>query len=156
MIEKTKNILKIIIVLFICGAVIYGIISMIINIGKEPDIISSDEIALYLIDSNVVDDYTTYYYIEACFENLIEGTKKDKYNELYDIYIKDYKDLYTEEEITAKLSEFSSEENAPRIYKVYNAGRLYIVEYILNENTGYMFIELGANKNSDYNFAIVK
>jgi len=156
MIEKAKNILTIIFSLFIGGAIIYGIVSMIINLGKEPDIISSDEIALYLIDSNIVDDYTTYYYIEACFENLVEGTKKNKYNQLYDIYIKDYKDLYTEEEITAKLREFSSEDADAKFSKVYRAGSIYIIEYMLNGKTEYMFMQLGSSRNSDYNFAIVK
>lgn len=154
--KKLKSIFKVIFSIFIIIVIIIGLISMIFTEKKEVDTITSDEIALYVIDKNLVVDYSMYSYLEACFENLIEGTKKDKYEELYNIYIEGYKEMYTQEEITAKLKEFSSDKAICKFEKAYNAGSVYIIEYTLNNKVEYMFMQLVYSEMADYNFAIVK
>ena len=154
--KKLKSIFKVIFSIFIIVAIIIGLISMLFTEKKEVDAITSDEIALYVIDKNLVVDYSMYSYLEACFENLIEGTKKEKFEELYNIYIEDYKEMYTQEEITAKLKEFSSDKAVCEFEKAYNAGSVYIIEYTLNNKVEYMFMQLVYSEMADYNFAIVK
>jgi len=156
MLEKTKNIGTIVLAVFIIFSIIYAIVSWIISLFQEPDLISTDEIQLYAIDSNLVTDHSTFYYIKDCLDNLVEAVKQEKFKELYKLYINDYKEQYTEEEVYAKLKEFSVGNAEYSLNKVYSARGIYILEYSLNGNTEYMFMQLGAEKDSSYNFAIVK
>lgn len=154
MVEKTKGIFKIILILFMVFAVIYSLIILITSIFREPKIITSDEVKLYTVQSNLVTQYYTYYYIEDCFENLIEGVRQGKLDEIYKLYLNDYDEQFTKEEVYAKLNKFSIN-NECKLQRVYSADNIYILEYKLNSEVEYLFMEIGVSKSESYNFAFV-
>lgn len=155
MVEKTKVVFKLVLIIFMMFAVVYSLVLIILSIFREPNIVSSDEVQLYTIDSNVVTRYQTYYYIESCFENLVEGVRQGKLDEVYKLYLDDYKEQYTKEEVYAKLNEFSIN-NKYKLEKVYTADGTYILEYKLNSKVEYLFMQIGVSKSESYNFAFVK
>ena len=155
MIDKTKNILSIILAIFIIFAIGYSLVTLLINAFEEPDIITADEVHLYTIESNIVTNYSVYYYLEDCLDNLVEATRQNKYDELYRLYIGEYKEEMTKDDVYAKLAKFSINDTQYKLKKVYTAESLYILEYDLNGSTNYMFITLGELKDASYQFALI-
>lgn len=154
--EKIKSISTIIVGCAIIFSVIFCAISMILSIGEEPDIITKDEVKLYIVDANRITDYNTYYYIEACLDNLVESVKRGKLNDLYKLYLPDYVEQYTKDEVYAKLNEFSIADFRYELKDIYIARDLYVLKYELNGKIEYMFMQIGTEKGSSYNFAIIK
>ena len=155
MIEKTRKILTAIISAIVIIGVVYGVFALIINIFKEPDILTKDEIALHMIEENLVTNYTTFYFVSDCLDNLVEGAKRGLYNQLYEIHMKDYKKVISKEAVYAELKEFSVNGAEYSIKAVYEKDGLYIVEYNLNGQTKTMLMSF-ESKSSSYEFAIAK
>lgn len=156
MIEKLKTIFTVILVVVIFSSIVYGVIVIILSAFETPDLVTNEEIALYTIQGNLVKEHSQYYYIQNCLENLVEGCRQEKYNEVYKLYLSDYKKQYTKEEVISKLKKFSSK-NVQVVFKnAYVCDLSYIVEYEINGDLQYMLMDLNATKNSNYEFAFIK
>lgn len=154
MIDKVKNILTILLVIFIVIAIVYSVVSLVISAFEKPDLITSEEIYLHMIPSNLLTSYSTYYYLESCLDNLVEATKQEKYTELYKLYIGDYKEQYTKDEVIDKLKDFKSED--VELEKVYVIDNIYLLEIDLDGLTQYMLMNTDTAKQSSYQFAFIK
>lgn len=164
MLDKTKNILAILLGALIVFSIFYGIIGIITSLFKKPDIVTSDEAKLYMIDGNRVTHHGNFYYIEGCLKNVFQSAKLGKYNEIYALYIKDYSDAatkdyseeLTKEEVFAKLKEFSNTESDCKLMKAYKVkDDLYIAEYEYDGVIETMFIKVGTDKGNSYQFALI-
>lgn len=155
MIDKIKTILTIILsVIFIIG-VIYIVVTLVSNAFKEPDLISIEEIALYKTNDNLIKDYHGYYYIESCLNNLIEGCKKLKYEELYELYMADYKQLYEKQEIFEMLKKYEKAENV-KLKNAYRTKYGNILQVQLDNSEQYLLMNTENLKKATYLFAFIK
>ena len=156
MLDKTKKILGILLGALVVFSIIFGAFALLINAFKKPDIVTADEARLYMIDGNAVTNYTRFYYIEDCFENFVKSAQMTKYDELYELYLDDYKDVYSKEEVFAKLKEFSDSNSNYKLKKAYTMmDNLYVIEYEVDDYTESMFMQVGTNKGKSYNFALI-
>ena len=164
MIDKVKTILTIALILIVVFAIGYGIVKVVINLFKEPELITQENLYEYLSEENVITSYSTYYYYNSCFENFYEACQNNLYDDLYKIYIKDYQKKYSKEEIMAKLKSVGSmmlpkdidEKIDCNLVKLYLSKNKYIAEIAINDQKIYMVFEESFAKEYDYNFAIVK
>lgn len=154
MIEKTKNILTVILVIVIVAIVVYGIFRLVASAFVEPDLITLEEVMLYTVNSNLLTNHTTYYHIENCLRNLLEGCKQSKYEEVYKLYLNDYADKTTKEEVLKKLAVYNSDD--VELKKIYKAENSYILEITLNGTTEYLLMAFGNTKQASYEFAFIK
>ena len=155
MIEKTKKILMAVLSAMVIVFVVYGVFILVGNQFKEPDLLTKDEIKLYALESNRVLNYSTYYFVRDCVENIAEGARKGKYNELYNCYIEEYKEEYPKSDIYAELKEFSVEGAEYTIDEIYYANDMYIIEYEINGQDRTILMTMNS-KETSYQFAIVK
>ncbi len=156
MLEKTKNILAILLGALVAFSIIYGVFALIISAFKEPNIIKADEAKLYMIDSNTVTNYTRFYYIEDCFKNFVKSAQMKKYNELYNLYMEDYKDAHAKSAVFAKLEEFSDASSEYKLKKAFRVtDSLYIVQYTVDDYTDEMLMNVGTNKGKSYEYALL-
>ena len=156
MIDKTKSILAILLGVLVAFSIVYSIFALVISTFEKPDIVTADEAKLYMIDENLVLNYTRFYYIEDCLDNLIKSAQMKKYNELYDIYMKDYKSEYTKDEVFAKLEKFSKPESNLKLKKAYSIkDSLYVAEFEIYNKLETIFIRTGTDKGKSYEFALI-
>ncbi len=155
MIEKTRKILTTIISIIVIVGILCGVFALIFNMFKEPDILTKDEIALHTVSEKRVLSYTDFYYIRDCLDNLVAGAKKGLYNEIYELYMKDYKKQISKDEVYAELKEFSVDGAEYSIKAIYYTNDVYIVKYELNEQTKTMLMTFNT-KSASYEFAIIK
>ena len=163
MIDKVKNILTIILVVFIIVAIVYGIVNLIISAFQKPELITYENIDEYISEAEVVTNYSTYFFVEDCLENLIEGCMQDKYEKLYDIYIDEYTKEYSKSEIISKLKAIVARAKSSDIdytfeynlNKVYSVNDQYLAEITIDGSKTYMIFEQ-TSKGYSYGFAFVK
>lgn len=155
MIDKTKTILTWVLIIMVVVAIGYSAIRLVINMFEEPDLITPEEIVLYKVDSNLVKDYSTYYYVESCFNNFLEGCKLQKYDELYELYLKDYKKQYEKEEVFEMFKSYANKENVD-FRKVYKAEEIYILEVYINNDEHHLLLSTNNLSKLAYEFAIIK
>lgn len=164
MIDKIKTILTITLIVIIVFAIGYSIVKLIISAFEKPVLITLGNIEEYTLEEKVVTSHATYYYYESCLANFIEACKKELYNELYDIYIKDYAKEASKEEVIGRLKNINSiltpqnmdEEITYRMDKLYKNDTEYIAQVSINENTVYLVFSESNDKQQSYGFAIVK
>jgi len=163
MIDKTKTILTAILIVIVVFAVGYSIVRLIISAFKEPTLVTMDTLSKYNTNENIVTGYTTYYYYEGCVENLLEACKKEMYNELYDIYIKDYAKKSSEEKIINDLKNIKTlltpkdidEQITYKLDMLYAVGSDYLAKVSINNNTIYILFAEASAKELSYNFALI-
>ena len=156
MIEKIKLLFTIILVVILVVAVGYSIVKLTISAFKEPDLITSEEIVLHKVNSKLVQNYHTYYYLENCFNNLIEGCKQGKYEEIYKIYITDYKKQYDKKQIIDKLKHFAKADAGYILKNIYYVDEIYILEFETNGEVDHLLMTTDDSKQSSYQFAFIK
>ena len=155
MIEKTKKILIAILSAMVIVFVVYGVFILVGNQFKKPDLLTKDEIKLYALESNRVLNYSTYYFVRDCVENITEGARRGQYNELYNCYIEEYKKEHSKSDIYAELEEFSVEGAEYSINEIYYAEGMYMIEYTINGQDRTILMTMNS-KETSYQFAIVK
>lgn len=134
-----------------------SIYKWIASLFEEKDLLTKEEIVIYEVTSNLVKDYTTYYFVEDCIENIVEGCSRGEYNALYDIYMKDYIKNGNKSEIISDLKvTFKSNNNytVKGIYEIENIGILAIIK-IDNKDVNILF-NLNEREGAAYSFALIK
>ncbi len=155
MIEKTKKILMAVLSTIVIVFIVYGVFILVGNQFKKPDLLTKDEIQLYALESNRVLNYSTYYFVRDCIENIAEGARRGQYNELYNCYMEEYKEEYSKSDIYAELKEFSVEGAEYSIDEIYHVDGMYIIEYEINGQDRTILMTMNS-KETSYQFAIVK
>lgn len=164
MIDKIKTILTITIVVVVVAVLGYSIVKGILNATEEADLIIPEEIVIYTKPSNIVTNYTTYYYLENCLQNFMIACDKEMYNEIYDLYINDYAKSIGRTEAIKKIKKISSKleisENAANYrllsaYAVDTHNSLYILEISIAEEVIYMLFDVSAIKGNAYAYAFL-
>jgi hypothetical protein len=156
MLNKTRNILAILLGALVIFSIIYGVVGIIASLFEKPNIVKADESKLYMIDSNRVTSHSNFYYLEGCLKNLFQSAKLGKYNEIYEIYIEDYVNEMSKENVIAKLKEFSNSGTDCKLKKAYKVNdELYIAEYEYDDIVETMFIKVGTDKGNSYQFALI-
>ena len=156
MIEKTKVILTGILVVILIVAIGYSIYKLTVSAFEEPDLITSEEIVLQKVDSKLVQSYPTYYYIENCLKNLIEGCKQAKYEEVYRLYIDDYIEQYDKQEVMDLLKQLSKPEDIHELKNIYLVDEMYLLEFETNEKVNHLLMSIDNSKQYSYQFAFIK
>ena len=166
MLDKIKNILTILLVVLIAFAVVYSIVKLIISATKEPTLLTSDKLYEYKEKGQIVTNYSTYYFLNDCLENFIIACEQEKYEELYKLYIDDYKKQYTKDEVIEKLKSIpvrhgynsiddQTQYNLRTLYLINNE---YLLETVVNGQTFYLVFRVDetGKANYDYQFALLK
>ncbi|MEG1990101.1 MAG: hypothetical protein RR144_03795 [Clostridia bacterium] len=97
MLNKVKTGLNIFILFMFVVTIVYGIIMMLYNTFNIENInninvISKENIDIYLTDKNLVkNDYTIFYSLENCIQDIITSLHENKTSDVYNILIKDIK-----------------------------------------------------------------
>ncbi len=164
MLDKIKTILTIALIVIVIFAIGYSIIKLIISAFETPELITMDTLSKYTKETNVITSYSTYFYYENCMKNLVEACQKELYKELYNIYIDDYKNEITNDEIVNKLKAIREmlipkdidDDIKYNLKKLYYAGTNYLAEIEINNYTIYLVFAETNSKEIDYNFALVK
>lgn len=154
--KKAKTIFMLAIIIILVFGVVYSLIKVIMSAFEEKDLLTSEEIVLVTLDSKILTSYSTYYYVQACFNNLIEGCKQQRYNEVYNLYLDDYLEQYTKEEIISKLKGFVVENRVSALKNVYIYNDLYLLQIDVNGELQYILMEVGNGKQTSYQFAFIK
>lgn len=156
MIDKVKTILTILLVLILAFAVIYSIVRIISSSFEKPTLLNSGKLEEYTKDENLVLSYSTFYYIENCLTNFTQACNSEKYDDLYRLYIEDYKVQYSKDEIISKLKDFKLEDNSYKLKTVYMINDKYLLNVELNEDVMYLIFSFDESKEFDYYFAFLK
>jgi len=157
MIEKTRKVLTIILIVILVIAIVYSIVRLTMAAFEKPDLITSVDVPLYLVNGNLVKGYNTFYYVKSCLNNLIKGCEQGLYDEVYELYISDYKKQYTKEEVINKLKQLENNvEQIKELKNIYLVEEMYILELEINEQKQYLLMSIGSGKNSNYQFAFIK
>lgn len=158
MLDKIRNILVVILACFMLFAVVFSIFRIISNEVEDKDLITSEEVCLYTISSNLVTNYSKYYYFESCFENLIKSCELGEYDKLYNIYMDDYVEQYTKAEIISKLKNIVNKdsENTYDVKDIYLVNGIYLLQTEINGQDISLLFSQSIAKNIDYEFAFIK
>lgn len=156
MIDKVKTILTIFLVLILAFAVIYSIVRIISSAFEKPILLNSGKLEEYINDENLVLSYSTFYYVEDCLENFIEGCNREKYDELYRLYIEDYKVQFSKDEIISKLKDFKLSDNSYKLKAIYTINDKYLLNIQVNDEIEYIIFTFVNTKDFDYYFAFLK
>ncbi len=154
--EKAKTVFIIVLILMLVFGIVYSLISIITTAFEEKDLLTSEEIVLVTVDSKILTSYSRYYYIEACLNNLIEGCKQQRYNEVYNLYLDDYNEQYTKEEVISKLKGLVDDNKVCTLKNVYIYNESYLLQLDVSGMQQYMLMELGNSKQTSYQFAFIK
>lgn len=164
MIDKIKTLLTIVLIVIVAFALVYSLVNVIFQAFKEPVLITLDNIEQYIVDENTVTSYSVYYYYEDCMNNLFEACENEMYNELYEIYIKDYAKTQGKEKIMDELKTLNGmltpkdmdEKIEYKLDKLYAYEDSYIAELHINDNIIYILFSEANSKELDYSFAVIK
>ena len=162
MLEKTRVFFTILLMLILIFAVGFSIVKIVMSWFEKPVLVTMDNVSKYLNDENVVTSYSTYYYLNDCLNNYIEACNQKKYDELYSLYMKDYMEQYTKDEVIAKLSELQWTTGAMdkvieyKLEKVYNLENDYLLYITLDGENLYLIFDTDSSREYDYNWAFVK
>lgn len=165
MIDKIKTILTIALIVIVVFALGYSLVKTVIHSFEQPILVTMDNLKDYTVEENIVTSYSTFYFYEDCMNNFIEACEKEKYNELYDIYIKNYKKNQSKADIISELKNVKKiltpkdidEEIKCNLKNVYYCeNNECLAEITINDNTIYIVFGEASSKELDYNFAIVK
>lgn len=154
-----NRIWKIVVFAILIIGICIGIYKWIASLFEEPDLLTAEEVAIYEVPSNLLKDYTTYYFVEDCIENLVTGCAKNEYDALYDLYIKVYKEGYSKSDIISALKDNFKAENGTSfsikgIYDIENIGILAIIK-MHNQEVNILF-NLNQKEGATYSFALIK
>ncbi len=88
MLDKVKNGINFTIIIIFIIAFIYFIVISIINAFFPPKIegaifISQDNVDIYIVEENIVQDYTTFFNVEKIIQNVIFNLNKKEYDNVY-------------------------------------------------------------------------
>lgn len=164
MIDKIKTLLTIALIVIVVCVIGYSLVNVIIQSVKEPVLITLDNIEEYISEEKIVTSYSVYYYYEACMKNFFEACEGEWYDELYEIYIKDYSKVQGKEKIISELKllnemltpEDMDEKVEYKLNKLYEYEDSYIAELHINDNLIYVLFSESNFKELDYSFAIIK
>ena len=164
MIDKIKTLLAIILVVMVIFAIGYSIVKSVTLTFKQPDLVTKSNLKEYVSDENLVIGYSVYYYYEDCVINFFEACNKELYEELYNIYIKDYAKVHGKEEVITQLKEVKEkitpkdmdEEIKYGLSNLYTFEDAYIAEVYINEDVFFIVFDHSDMKELDYSFAFVK
>lgn len=156
MIDKVKSILTILLALIILFSIIYSIVSVINSMIQKPVLLNSSKLDEYINDENMITDYNSFYFAEACVGNLIEGCKREMYNELYNLYLNDYIKQYSKDEVISKLRAFNLQDIDYKLNYLYKVDNLYLLDVQIDDSQTYMIFDLANSKEYDYKFAFFK
>jgi len=156
MLDKIKKVLATILICIVVFSAIYCFVTLVSSMMEKPSLLNSNNLEEYIANENIVHDYRVFYYIDNCINNIIEGCKKNKYVEIYDIYIEEYKVQLSKDEINLKLKNFSLDDVKYKLNYVYKVEDLYLANVTINEEEQYIIIKLNSTKESNYCFAFFK
>lgn len=157
MIDKIKTILTILLSLILAFALIYSIVRIVNSLFEKPILLNSGKIEEYTKEENRVLSYSTFYYISDCLDNFIEACNREEYENLYNLYIEDYKVQYTKDEVISKLKEFkTNEEINYKLNAVYSVDNKYLLNITIGEETKNLIFSFDDTKEYSYCFAFLK
>ena len=141
----------------IIGLVI-GLISMVISLFEKTNILTKDKLLAYTVSKNQVRDYNSYYYIEACIDNMLEALKRNEYDAIYKLYIKDYRKGVSKSDIISTLKDTFKVENGTNyvthgIYKIDSNVQLAVIN--INGQDVNVLFKLNERKGASYSFALI-
>ena len=154
-----NKIWKVVIFTILIIGICISVYKWIASLFEEDDLLTKEEIAIYEVPSNLLKDYTTYYFVEDCIENIIEGCSRNEYNALYDLYIKEYKKENDKSEIVSALKSSFKAENGTNftvkgIYDIEGAGILAMIK--INGQDVNILFNLSEKEGAAYSFALIK
>ena len=155
--KKIKKFSSIVISIFFVFAVIFSVVKLLLN-NEKVQTNNMTDFRLYTISSNLVGNYSTYYYLNSCFENVVQACKLEEYDKLYSIYMSNYTENASKDEIIKQMESIRkyANENKCNFNTVYYYNGLYIVKYELNSEEKYMLFDLNNANTSSYIFAFLK
>lgn len=157
MIDKAKTILTILLLLILAFSIIYSGLKIINSLFEKPVLLNSGKLEEYTQKENVVLTYSTFYYISDCLDNFIEACNREKFEDLYKLYIEEYTVQYTKEEIISKLNDFKvNEEVSYKLKEVYSISDKYILNIEIGDKTEYLIFDLNNKEEYSYYFAFLK
>jgi hypothetical protein len=138
MLENIKKGLNIFIIFIFAVAILYVIVTFIIdlflpkNVKVVPEI-NNEDVEIYLKEKQLVTDYTTFFNIENIIKNIIKDLNDGKYKEVYAIFSDNYKKNITEEEYMKKVEKYLNDNFKYEDNVVDYSG------YINNKNLKYLY-----------------
>ena len=149
-----NNIWKLVLLGILVVGVFISLVSFVKGMFTEKDIIIAEELALYKVPNRLVKNYNTYYYSQDCIENLIEGCKRGLHNDMYKMYLKDYRKSSKEE--TINFIKTSLEGKNYRINKMYDLGNEGIlISIYFDDKEVNILLQSAIKENETYSFAII-
>ncbi len=164
MIDKIKAFFAIMLIVIVIFAIGYSIVKTVMAALEQPNLITVSNLAEYTSDEKIVTSYSIYYYYEECVNNFFEACNRELYEELYNIYIKDYAKAQSKEEIISMLKDVKQkitpkdmDENIKcGLKKMYSTEDGYVAEIYVNEDLSYIIFNEANSKELSYSFAFVK
>ena len=164
MLDKLKVFFSILIILMVIFGIGYSIVRSIQISNEKISLITSDSIDEYMVEANRVTNYSTYYYLSDCLNNIAEACEQNKYEELYELYIEDYLSQCTKEEIVTRLKSIKwnlhvmDKPVGYKLEKIYKVNEEYILCIKMEDTYLYLVLkDVSLQKTgSAYEWAFVK
>lgn len=167
MLKKIQSYFNIVLVLFAIFGIGYFIFSVIKNKITVPERMTSKTIVESLTKENLVKSNQTFNNLDKCLSNFIEACVSEKYDELYDIMISNYKKIYSKSEAKKIFEEYKNnfltsndaeeytdlEGNLINAYKSDNGGYILVVENKTKSNM-YLYV-IFDDYLGTYNYALI-
>lgn len=163
---KVQQYFAIVIIVMLAVGILYFLGSKFVGLFSKPDPIYLENIEKSFTTENTVMDYSTFYTLDGVLEQWLNSVLENKYDEVYDIMIPEYKKLYSSSETEKiltdycnnKLSDMSGDVNYITEYSLkvaYNIDDLYILKFLdIKGNDMYIAVKYG--KGNTYNFTFVE
>lgn len=164
-INKIQKYVNILIILIVVIGFIYFIINSIIKVFDKPDKLYLSKLKDKFSAATTVTDYNQFYTIDGILSQFIVACQNEKYSELYDVMIDEYKKVYSYSD-TKKILEkyrdnnFSTDvdnifyESTGQLKKAYMIDDMYILKF--NDIKGdkmYLVIQMSSGK---YKFTFIE
>ena len=146
---------NVIILVFFVAAILFIIYSMLFSndTSKKQELksYSEDEIKIYTVKENIIDDYNIFYTFEGISSQIITALKDKKYNEIYSILTKELIGDISKEKWKGLLEEFYTDNfsdvtNGDGKTSLYQISRNLSVVYKIDSNN--YILEVRNNHNS--------
>lgn len=108
MVKKIQLYLNIVLILFFVLAVIYFAVVFIINLFKEKEVITSNNLSEYIKQSEMVVNYYQFGIVENCMSNFYEAMLQEDYDSIYSIVGDVTKKNYPKNRIISELKNYRS------------------------------------------------